>query len=352
MNTNHVARRLLLTRPGEVEIVADQLQPLDAGQILARSIISGISHGTELAWLRGTAAALDRSWDPIGRVFLAGPGRGYPVAPGYDVIGRIIACGSQVHTVTEGDLVRLDRPHADLHVVDASTANAGRLPGGVHPDRALFWTLVRVALGGVHDAEVRLGEVVVVTGLGTVGLLVGQLAQLAGASQVIGADPYPLRVKMATDLGITGITCTSNDLAVQVRALTGGVGADVAIETSGSYLGLHEAIRCCRIGGRVATVASYHGDQAGLRLGEEYHRNRITLVSSMTVNGCAQRGHPAWTLDRLDSVARELVNTGQIQVEPLITHRIPFHDAAEAYRLILDTPQDTIRVVLTYDSPD
>jgi threonine dehydrogenase-like Zn-dependent dehydrogenase len=89
------------------------------------------------------------------------------------------------------------------------------------------------------------------------------------------------------------------DVAAQVRELTGPAGADAAIEASGSYLGLHEAICCLRVGGRVATVASYHGDQPGLRLGEEYHRNRITLISSMTVNGCAQRQHPLWTFDRL-----------------------------------------------------
>src|SRR5206468_12271168 len=67
---------------------------------------------------------------------------------------------------------------------------------------------------------------------------------------------------------------------------------------SGSYQGLHEAIRCLRVAGRVATVASYHGDdQTGLRLGEEYHRNRITIYSSMTINGCPHRNHPLWTLE-------------------------------------------------------
>jgi threonine dehydrogenase-like Zn-dependent dehydrogenase len=132
--------------------------------------------------------------------------------------------------------------------------------------------------------------------------------------------------------------------------LIGPAGADAAIEASGSYAGLHEAIRCLRPGGRVATIASYHGDQPGLRLGEEYHRNRITLIPSMTVNGCPQRTRPLWTLDRLNATARQPIVSGAVRTDALITHRVPFHRAAEAYALITDTPQDTIKVVLTYDT--
>ena len=128
-----------------------------------------------------------------------------------------------------------------------------------------------------------------------------------------------------------------------------GRSAEASIEASGSYTGLHEAIRCLRVGGRAATVASYHGEQPGLRLGEEYHRNRITLISSMTVNGCPQRGHPAWTLDRLNTTARDLIVSGQVRTDGLITHRIPFDQAIAAYALITETPEATIKVVLTYD---
>lgn len=118
-----------------------------------------------------------------------------------------------------------------------------------------------------------------------------------------------------------------------------------AIEASGSYAGLHEAIRCLRVGGRVSTVTSNQGEQPGLRLGEEYHRNRITLISSMTINGCPQRGHPLWTLDRLNATARQLIVSGDLRTEGLITHWVPFDRAAEAYALITNTPQDTIKVV-------
>jgi 2-desacetyl-2-hydroxyethyl bacteriochlorophyllide A dehydrogenase len=341
-------RRLLITAPGAVELIEERLPPLGEHDVYARTVVSGISHGTEIAWLHGSAAALHRTWDPQRRVYLSGPGRDYPVAPGYESVGRVAEIGPAVTGVSVGDLIAVDAPHADGHLLAETAAAAGLLPAGIDPEQAVFFILARVTLGGVHDAGLAVGETVVIVGLGTVGLPAAQQARHAGA-QVIGVDRYPLRVQAAGNLGMHAILASDGtDVAARVRELTGPAGADAAIEASGSYAGLHEAIRCLRIGGRVATVASYHGDQPGLRLGEEYHRNRITLVSSMTVNGCPQRTYPRWTLDRLSTAARQLITAGAVRTEGLITHRLPFGRAAEAYALITDTPEDTIKVVLTY----
>lgn len=342
-------RRLLFTGSGRVEVIEERLPALGAGEVYVRTVLSGVSHGTEIAWLRGEAAALHRSWDADRRVYLDGAGRDFPVAPGYETVAKVSAVGPDVTDVQVGDLVYLDRPHADGHIVASGVARAGMVPADVPPERAVFWPLARVALGGVHDAAIQVGETVVVTGLGTVGLLAVQLARRAGATKVIGVDQHPLRLQAGISLGAHVIDAATSDVAADVRCITGPAGADAAIEASGSYRGLHEAIRSCTVGGRVATVASYHGEQPGLRLGEEYHRNRITLISSMTVNGCAHRQHPLWNLDRLNQSARDMVSSSALRVDGLITHRVPFSSAADAYALILDNPQDTIKVVLTYD---
>jgi 2-desacetyl-2-hydroxyethyl bacteriochlorophyllide A dehydrogenase len=350
ITTGPPCRRLLITGPGTVELIEQRLPPVSEHDVYVHTVVSGISHGTEIAWLRGSAAALHRTWDAGRRIYLDGPGRDFPVAPGYESIGRVIDAGAAVAGVKAGDLIAVDGPHADGHLLTETTAAAGLLPAGTDPEQAVFLILARVALGGVHDAALALGETVVIMGLGTVGLLAAQQARHAGAT-VIGVDRFPLRVQAAEALGVPAILAADNtDVAAWVREQAGQAGADAAIEASGTYSGLHEAIRCLRIGGRVATVASYHGDQPGLRLGEEYHRNRITLISSMTINGCAQRTHPLWTLDRLNTAARRLIASGAVRTEGLITHRVPFERAAEAYALITDTPQNTIKVVLTYDS--
>jgi 2-desacetyl-2-hydroxyethyl bacteriochlorophyllide A dehydrogenase len=339
--------RLLFTGPDRIELVDDWLPPLGEREVYVRTVISGISHGTELAWLRGTATSLHREWKTSSRVYVDGPGRAYPVAPGYESIARIAEIGAAVSAVQVGDLVTVDAPHATGHVLPENVAAAGLLPPGVAPEQALFHVLTRVALGAVHDAQLQVGETVVVMGLGTVGLLAVQQARHAGAL-VIGVDRFALRIQAARALGVHALDADGPDVAAAVHDLTAEIGADAAIEASGSYVGLHEAIRCVRVGGRVVTVASYHGHQAGLRLGEEYHRNRITLVSSMTINGCPQRAHPLWDLDRLNRTARRLIADGVVRTDGLITHRVPFDRAADAYSLIANYPEKTIKVVLTY----
>jgi len=342
--------RLLITGPGQVELIEHRLPALGEHDVYAETVISGISHGTEIAWLRGSAAALHRTWDGQRRFYLDGPGRDFPVAPGYESIARVAEVGPAVTGVQVGDLIAADAQHATGHLLTEAAAVAGLLPAGTGPEQAVFHILARVALGSVHDAHLQVGESVVVMGLGTVGLLAVQQARHAGAT-VIGVDQFGLRVQAAQALGAPAILAAEGvDVAAAVREATGPAGADAAIEASGSYLGLHEAIRSLRVGGRVATIASYHGDQLGLRLGEEYHRNRITVISSMTINGCDQRTHPLWTLDRLNGTARRLIASGIVRTQGLITHRIPFDRAAEAYTLITDRPDETIKVVLTYDN--
>jgi 2-desacetyl-2-hydroxyethyl bacteriochlorophyllide A dehydrogenase len=346
------ARRLVITNPGKVEFVDEQLPPVGPDDVLAESVVSGISQGTELAWYRGNATALSKGWNPSLRLYQAEqPPRAHPISPGYETVAKVVAIGDQVTVLRPGALVYLDRPHADRHLVEQQEAASGLLPESTTPDQAVFYPLARVALGAVHDAAVHLGDTVAVTGLGVVGLLAARLAQQNGAQLVIGVDRYPLRLEAARRQGILTIdTGATADVAEAIRELTGGQGVDAAIEASGSYRLLHEAIRCCALAGRVAAVASYHGQEHGLRLGQEYHRNRITLISSMTVNDAPQRAYPAWDLGRLNTTARALVDTAAVPTSDLITQQFGFHDADLAYDLIDTSPEKTIKVVLTYGS--
>ncbi|MEV6927108.1 zinc-binding alcohol dehydrogenase [Dactylosporangium sp. NPDC051485] len=339
---------MTITGPGRIELTQSPLPQPGPREVLAATVLSAISGGTEIGWLRGEAPALHRTWETASRIYLPGPGRQYPVAPGYESIARVIDCGDEVTGVRPGDLIIADRPHAEWHVLDGTEAAAAVLPEHVTPEQAVFSILARVSLGAVHDTELVVGDTVVVMGLGVVGLLAAQQARLNGAT-VIGVDRHPLRCEAAQRFGITTVLAGDGDVASQVRGLVGSAGADAAIEATGAYAGLQEAIRCVRVGATVTTVASYHGSQDGLRLGEEYHRNRIVLRSSMTVNGCPHRLHPRWDKARLDAAARQQIVDGLISTDGLITHRFPFTEAADAYALLLTRPEDAVKVVLTYD---
>src|SRR6266540_3058737 len=102
--TGPPCRRLLITEPGVVEVIAERLPAIGPDEVYARSVVSAISHGTEIAWLRGRAAALHRNWDAEQRIYTDVPGRAFPVAPGYETVARVAEVGAEVSAVRAGDL--------------------------------------------------------------------------------------------------------------------------------------------------------------------------------------------------------------------------------------------------------
>jgi threonine dehydrogenase-like Zn-dependent dehydrogenase len=213
----------------------------------------------------------------------------------------------------------------------------------------VFSDPARFALAGIHDAVIKLGDRVAIFGLGAIGMLALQMARLSGAGHIFAVDPIPGRLKLAKALGadvtVNPMEC---DPGLAVKEASGGAGVDVAIEISGVYAALQQALRCVHREGLVVTV-SFYGDKAGrVDLSSEWHHNRITLRSSMPVWGCSHRWQPMWDMARLEGVALGLLEEKKLQVEPLIGARIPFERAAEAYAMIDESPEDKVKILLTY----
>jgi threonine dehydrogenase-like Zn-dependent dehydrogenase len=240
------------------------------------------------------------------------------------------------------------KPHRETNVVSEHEARSGLIPKGVSQKEGIFTMLAKVALGAVHDAKIKIGDNVAIFGLGTIGLMVAQLAKLSGAEKVYAVDLITKRLKKAEEYDVQILNANENDVALKIKENSLGKGVDVAIETSGSYRGVHEAIRSCSIAGRVVTVGFYRGGASDLYLGEEWHHNRITLLSSMTSWNCPHRDFSLWNEDRLLSTVFKLFKDKKLLVEDLITHVIPFEDAQKAYELIDKNPQKTIKVALSY----
>jgi threonine dehydrogenase-like Zn-dependent dehydrogenase len=137
------------------------------------------------------------------------------------------------------------------------------------------------------------------------------------------------------------------DAGQEIKAAT-GMGVDVAIEFSGRYAALQDAMRSARLAGTVVAAGFYTGGAGDdLRLGEEWHHNRLTLLSSMSGWGAPHRAL-GWDRRRLRATALDLLASGRLDVDTLVTHRISFERAAEAYELIDRSPEEAVRVVLTY----
>lgn len=341
--------------PRQLKLRLYQEPLLGPDEVRAEAILSGISHGTELNLYRGTSPFHQKRFDPDLRLFVPSDEVAtYPKRLGYEWVGQVTAIGEQVEAFQIGDLVHLPQAHRQTQVFTAGqTTQFGvlePLPLGMTPDQAVMISLAGVALQAIHDAHIKLGDHVVIFGLGCIGLLALQLARLDGATRVVAVDPLPRRRAMAESLGADQVLDPNAvDVALEIKRTSI---PDIAIDVSGHYPALNEAIRSVGMGGTIVAAGYYQGGGTALHLGEEWHHNRVTMVSSMGVWGASHRDHPLWDRARVHRTAAHLLASGQLRTDDFITHRIPFAQAAEAYDLIDHHPEETVKVVLAYGADE
>ena len=337
--------------PREVAIVDEPEQPLVAGHVRVRTWYSGISAGTELTAYRGSNPYQSKTWDPDRRIFAAGaPTIPYPSSGwGYEEVGEVVEAAEDVTGLAPGDVVYGVWGHRDQAVVPAARLAGHRVPAGVPPIHAVPVRVGAVALNAVLAADLHVGEDVAVFGQGVVGLLTTRLSTLNGA-RVIAVDMLPERLRLAADFGAAAAVAADppGGAGKAVRAASrNDRGVDVAVEVSGSYRALHEAIRSVQPGGRVVAAGFYQGEGKGLALGEEFHHNRVELVSSQI--GSAPRGLTTrWDTNRMLRVVMELIANNAVDVAPLLTHVVDAADAADAYALLDRHPHRAMQVVLSF----
>jgi 2-desacetyl-2-hydroxyethyl bacteriochlorophyllide A dehydrogenase len=343
---------LLLTEPRSIAVRPYGEEPLAANEVRAEAIVSGISHGTELALYRGVSPFDGKRFDTDLRVFVDDAARAaYPMRLGYEWVGTVTETGADVQAPRAGDLVHLSLPHRETHTfaVDDERKPLTPLPGDLDPERAALLSSATIALQAIHDARVKVGDTVAVFGLGVFGLLAVQLARLSGARWIAAVDPIAGRRELARRLGADAVLDpAAADAGCEIKVGVGRGGVDAAIEFSGRYSALHAALRSARLAGTVVAAGFYTGGAGDdLRLGEEWHHNRLSLVSSMSGWGAPHR-EAGWDRPRLRATVLELIASGRLEVDALVTQRIPFAQAAGAYDLIDREPETALKVVLEY----
>jgi len=355
---------LVVASPRKIAFVEYQDHDPAGSEVLVRTTVSGIKHGTELNTYRGVVPFADQVWDPDLRLFrpLRQDERAEPFFPhkmGSWAAGVVDRVGPAVHKFKPGARVHGEWKHRQTALMPEDRLYP--IADDVADEAMVFTDPARFALAGIHDAAIKLGDRVAIFGLGAIGMLALQMARMSGAGQIFAVDPVPGRLELAKELGadvadegdeyipyIRVINPTECEAGLAIKEASSGAGADVAIEISGVYAALQQAIRCVHREGLVVTV-SFYGDKTGrVDLSSEWHHNRITLRSSMPVWGCSHRCYPMWDMARVERVAIRLLETRQLQVKPLIGARLPFERAAEAYAMIDKSPGDSVKVLLTY----
>jgi len=334
-----------------VELVECEQQVLKPGSVRIRTWYSGISAGTELTAYRGSNPYLSKSWDAAQRLFIEGtPAFSYPVAGwGYSEVGKVIEVADDVDGLFPGDVVYGIWGHRSEVVVPASAVAGQQVPEGMDPLHGIFARVGAIALNAVLGANLHLGEDVAVFGQGVIGLLATRLADLSGA-RVIAVDGFEARRELAGLMGAHDVVAPDiqGGAGQQIRLLTEHRGVDVAIELSGNYRALHQAVRSVGADGRVIAAGFYQGGGKHLSLGEEFHHNRVQIIASQ-IGGTPLGVGTRWTPARLVTVFMSQLAAGRIEVAPLITDIIGVHQVAEAFRRLDEGSPQTLQTVLRFE---
>jgi 2-desacetyl-2-hydroxyethyl bacteriochlorophyllide A dehydrogenase len=340
---------VVFTQPRTVSFESYEDLPLKPHEVRLRTLYSGISAGTELTAFRGSNPYLHKQWDPARRLFIPAeqPSLTYPVSGwGYEEVGEVIELGGEVQDVSMGDVIFGTWGHRTHHIVEEDYARDRVQAESLDAIFGIFSHIGSIALNGVHDARIRIGETIVVFGMGTLGQIVGQLSRKSGA-KVVGVDRFSRRLEIAHRSGAADIVLNADDgeVAERIRTITDNRGADVAVEVTGSSIALNQAVRSVAYSAKVIALGFFQGEAAGVFLGEEFHHNRVNIVGSQ-IFGTDPELTYRWNRLRLVQTFMRLQADGVVDLKPVISHVIPFDDAEEAFRIIDQEPENALQVVL------
>jgi L-iditol 2-dehydrogenase len=288
-----------------------------------------------------------------------------PLVMGHEAAGEVVQTGARVHDLRPGDRVTFDstvycgqcfhcgrgevnlcdnrevlgvspgpyrRHGAFAEYVSVPRRIMYRLPENLSYERAALIEAVSVAVHAVNLTPVRLGDFAIVVGSGMIGLLTVQAVRHAGCSRVIAVDTVDSRLQVALQLGATA---TVNPKTVHapaaIRELTEGRGADVALECVGASEPIRAAIASVRKGGAVTLVGNVSPDI-------DFPLQSVVSRQIRVQGSCASNGEYP--------VCIELMSSGVIQVDPLISAVAPLEEGPSWFDRLYRHEPNLMKVIL------
>ena len=343
-----IRRTVYFTAPRQVELREEPLPALGADEVLAETLCSAISAGTEMLIYRGRFPR-ELETDPV--ISALRGGFEFPIPYGYACVGIIRETGAQVDRSWRDKLVFAFQPHTSHFIT--TTDNLLLIPDPLSPDSACFLPNMETAVNLVQDGAPILGERALVLGQGVVGLLTASLLREFPLEMLVTADCYELRRQASLELGANDsfdpeLVSKANESTHIPSAHQSGYAQsrfDLTFELSGSPSALNDAIALTAFSGRIVIGSWYGEKKAPIDLGGAFHRSRIQLISSQ-VSTIAPALSGRWDKARRFRVAWEALR--RIQPQKWITHRFPIEEAEKAFRLLDENPQETIQIIFEY----
>ena len=264
---------------------------------------------------------------------------GQPMPLGYCNVGKVVAVGRGVTEFTVGDRVASNGPHAEYVCIPQNLV--AKIPDNVSDDEAAFTVIGSIGLQGIRNLNPQLGETVVVTGLGLVGLVTAQLLKANGCN-VIGIDYDQQKVDLAQEKGILALNPGSGvDPVSFVEEHTNGVGADGVIITASTKSDevIHQACEMSRKRGRIILVGV-----VGMNMRrDDFYKKELTFQVSCSYGAgrydeeYEQKGHDyplpyvRWTEKRNFQTILNAISNGGLDVKSLITEIVELKDYEQIY---------------------
>lgn len=363
-------------KDGTMQLLEVPFPALSSGCVLVRNHFSVISSGTEgktikdarLGYIGKARARKEELKKVLQSARTTGIYNTYkmvmnkleaPSALGYSCAGEVIAVAGDVTDIRPGDFVACGGSgavHAEVVAVPVNLC--AKVPAGVAMNEAAFTTIGAIAMQGLRQADLRLGETAVVIGLGVVGQITMQLLHASGV-KVIGVDVDQQQLDLASRSSALVYNRNREDIETIINIETNGFGADAVIITAGtsSTDPVDFAGVICRKKGKVIIVGAvptgfarknYYIKELDLRMSSSYGPGRYDAEYEEKGMDYPQ-AYVRWTENRNMQAFVDLLAEKRISMNDVITHTYKFDNAPNAYQLILDKSEPFAGIVLQYD---
>lgn len=336
----------MVSAPGSIEFVDLAVADPSPTQVLIKTKAVSIC-GSDIHTYRGT-----HPFAPL------------PAAIGHELSGEIVETGREVSKFQPGDRVVLEPvivcgacifcrqgdynlcTHISFHhregkgafipyfVADQDWVH--KLPNGISFEEGALVEPLAVALHALKRAGIKQGQKVAVFGAGPVGIMIVMLVKRAGARDIFSADIQDFRLRRAKEQGATEvIDNTEGDAPEAIAQLTDRHGVDVAFEVVGMPLTLIQSLKALRKGGTAVVVGLFSEPDMVIP-------SNIFVQKEITLSG--SQGY-CWDFQ----AALKLLEKKDIDLRPLITHRLPISSLQEAFHLLTDPGAEAMKVVITFE---
>ena len=361
-------------KTGVTETAEVPCPAVQRGQILIRSSVTLVSAGTERMLVEfGKAGWIDKARqqpDKVRMVLDKIKTDGLmptveavfnkldqPLPLGYCNVGAVLDIGSGVTGFAIGERVVSNGKHAEAVCVPVNLC--AKVPESVADEDAAFTVLGAIALQGIRLVNPTLGETVVVTGLGLIGLMTVQLLRAHGC-RVLGLDFDPLKLALARQCGAETVDLgVGQDPLAAALVFSRGRGVDAVLITASTKSNepVHQAAQMCRKRGRIVLVGV-----TGLELSRaDFFEKELSFQVSCSYGpgrydpNYEEKGqdYPVgfvrWTEQRNLEAVLDMMADGRIDVKPLISHRFEIDEAVQAYELVGGSAP-SLGILLSYPS--